>query len=173
MKRPFSEILRSSRVGSRPKFDYDIPIKNLPVKPVRHIRYSEKHLWKDLSKLIRDHDPDAHVMRLSSDMKAGLPDVWFSIATPSNLVVHGYWELKIGIKKKGRTMNVNFSPAQLKWHESRSGKVSTALVYYEGRLYRIDNWHYTYLYDDLPNIPSVKWPNPTWRYFEKIILNPE
>lgn len=171
MRKSFYDILHSPRVGSNPKFIYNIPIK--PEKIVGRMRYSEKNLWRDLYKLVIDNDPQSHLVRLSSDTRAGIPDVWFSVSTSTNLVVHGFWELKVGKKKKGHNMKVEFSPAQLKWHESRSSKVSTALVYYEGRLYRIDNWHYIYRYEDLPNLPSVKWPNPTWNYFEKIILNPE
>ena len=171
MRKSFYDVIHSARVGSKPKFIYDIPLKSKEM--MKRTRYSEKALWSDLYKFLIQNDPHAHLVRLSSDTRAGIPDVWFSINTSENLTVHGFWELKVGKKKRSHAMKVEFSAGQLKWHQSRSQKVSTALVYYEGRLYRLDSWHYTYRHEDLPNLPSVKWPNPSWNYFEKIILNPE
>jgi len=171
MKKSFYDVIHSSRVGSRPKFLYDIPL--IPEHNIKRTKYSEKNLWGDLYKFLIKHDPSSHLVRLSSDTRAGIPDVWFSIQTSQGVTVHGFWELKIGSKKRNGQMKVAFSQGQLKWHQSRSQKVSTALIYYEGRLYRADSWHYIYRREDLPTIPSVKWPNPSWEYFEKIILNPE
>lgn len=172
MKKSFYDVIHSARVGSKPKFVYDIPLE--PAESlVKRLRYSEKQLWGHLYALIIENDPGAHLVRLSSDTRAGIPDVWFSVCTKAGMTVHGFWELKIATKRRNLQVGVDFSEAQYRWQQSRSSTVSTALVYFEGRLYRVDSWYKNYLLHDLAKLPSVKWPNPSWNYFEKLILNPE